>query len=119
MPLYFIETDVFTKRMIDLGLEDELRELQARLLANPTAGDTDAGTGGLRKIRMRAPGRNEGKRGGARAHYLYLSAHGVIYLLSVYGKREQSTLSSQQKKQLKGVVESIKSEWANERDETD
>ena len=111
MHLYFIETNVFTKRVIQLGLENELHDLQGELLANPTAGDTDAGTGGLRKIRMRATRRAKGKRGGARAHYLYLAAHGVIYLLFVYGKDEQSTLSRDQKRQLKAMVESIKREW--------
>lgn len=82
------------------------------MLANPTAGDTDAGTGGLRKVRMRAARRGQGKRGGARAHYLYRAAHGVIYLLFVYGKDERSTLSRDQKRQLKAVVESIKDEWS-------
>jgi len=110
--LYFIETNLFTKRVIQLGLENELHDLQGELLANPTAGDTDAGTGGLRKIRMRATRRAKGKRGGARAHYLYLAAHGVIYLLFVYGKDEQSTLSRNQKRQLKAMVESIKREWS-------
>jgi len=110
--LYFIETNVFTKRVIQLGLENELHDLQGELLASPTAGDTDAGTGGLRKIRMRATRRAKGKRGGARAHYLYLAAHGVIYLLFVYGKDEQSTLSRDQKRQLKAMVESIKREWS-------
>lgn len=81
------------------------------MLANPTAGDTDAGTGGLRKVRMRAARRGQGKRGGARAHYLYLAAHGVIYLLFVYGKDERSTLSRDQKRQLRAMVESIKREW--------
>lgn len=114
MHLYFIETNVFTKRVIQLGLENELHDLQGELLANPTAGDTDAGTGGLRKIRMRAARRAKGKRGGARAHYLYLAAHGVIYLLFVYGKDEQSTLSRNQKRQLKAMVESIKREWSTE-----
>ncbi len=112
MYLYFIETNVFTKRVIQLGLENELHDLQGELLANPAAGDTDAGTGGLRKIRMRATRRAKGKRGGARAHYLYLAAHGVIYLLFVYGKDEQSTLSRDQKRQLKAMVESIKREWS-------
>ena len=111
MHLYFIETNVFTKRVIRLGLENELHDLQGELLANPAAGDTDAGTGGLRKIRMRATRRAKGKRGGARAHYLYLAAHGVIYLLFVYGKDEQSTLSRDQKRQLRAMVESIKREW--------
>lgn len=111
MRLYFVETSVFTKRIAQLGLEQELRAMQNELLANPTAGDTDAATGGLRKIRLCMPGRHKGKRGGARAHYLYLAAHHVIYLLFVYGKDERSALSGDQKKQLRHVVESIKHEW--------
>ncbi|MGH7649257.1 MAG: hypothetical protein ACREND_14160 [Gemmatimonadaceae bacterium] len=96
---------------MQLGLEDELQDLQSALLADPSAGDTDPGTGGLRKVRLRAAARHKGKRGGARAHYLYLAAHGVIYLLFVYGKDEQSTLSRDQKKRLAAVVHSIKQEW--------
>ena len=35
----FVETHVFTKRIIRLGLEQPLRELQMQLTANPTAGE--------------------------------------------------------------------------------
>lgn len=44
----FVETAVFTKRIAKLGLEEGLRQLQKDLLQNPTAGDIDPGTGGLR-----------------------------------------------------------------------
>ena len=93
--------------------------MQNELLANPLTGDTDPGTGGLRKIRMRATARQKGKRGGARVHYLYLAAHGVIYLLYVYGKDERSALTADQKKQLKRAVEHIKSEWDERESESD
>jgi hypothetical protein len=109
--IYFVETNVFSRRIAALGLEEPLRELQNELLVDPCAGDTDPGTGGLRKARMRHPGRNKGKRGGARVLYLHLSAHGVIYLLFVYGKSDQATLTMREKKALKAVVESIKHEW--------
>ncbi len=66
MNLTFVETDVFTRRMSRLGLEAGLRELQMRLLENPTAGAVDPGTGGLRKIRIPDRGRGKGTRGGAR-----------------------------------------------------
>ena len=56
----FVETHVFTKRIVRLGLEQPLRELQIELAANPKAGDVDSGTGGLRKVRVPDPGR-EGK----------------------------------------------------------
>ena len=112
MRLWFVETHSFTKRVTHLGLEEDLRGLQEDLLANPEAGATDAGTGGLRKLRMAASSRGKGKRGGARVHYLWLSAHGVVYLLFVYGKDDQDILDSMQKRQLKRVVEMIKAEWS-------
>jgi hypothetical protein len=48
----FVEMEVFTRRAIDLGLEDGLGTLQDRLRRDPRAGDVDPGTCGLRKIRM-------------------------------------------------------------------
>lgn len=74
----FVETRVFTRRIVALGLEDALRELQLMLLDRPDAGDLDPGTGGLRKVRMRDPTRGKGKRGGARVHYLWLSHRSMI-----------------------------------------
>ena len=108
--LVFVETSVFTKRIARLGLEDALRGLQLSLLENPTAGDLDPGTGGLRKVRMTDPTRGKGKRGGARVHYLWLPHRERIYLLFAYSKDEDDTLSQQQKKVLRAVVEGIKKE---------
>lgn len=48
----FVESTGFTKRIVRLGLEESLRELQLHLAANPTAGRRNPGTGGLRKARM-------------------------------------------------------------------
>lgn len=112
MILYFIETRVFTRRIAALGLEENLRELQNALVADPAAGDVDSGTGGLRKVRMRDRRRTKGKRSGARVHYLYLEGHSVIYLLFVYGKDEQTRLTAREKKELEAVVDAIRSEWA-------
>ena len=108
--LVFVETSVFTKRIARLGLEDALRGLQLSLLENPTAGDLDPGTGGLRKVRITDPTRGKGKRGGARVHYLWLPHRERIYLLFAYSKDEDDTLSQQQKKVLRAVVEGIKKE---------
>ncbi len=80
------------------------------LLTNPTAGDLDPGTGGLRKVRLPDPTRGKGKRGGARVHYLWLAHRDVIYLMFAYAKGEHDTLSEQQKKELRTVVEAIKKE---------
>jgi hypothetical protein len=108
--LVFVETSVFTRRITQLGLEDALRGLQLELLENPTVGDLDPGTGGLRKVRMADPSRGKGKRGGARVHYLWLPHRAVIYLWFAYSKDEDDTLSEQQKKALRDVVESVKKE---------
>ncbi len=108
--LTFVETGVFTKRTQALGLDDSLQRLQIELLINPEAGDLEPGTGGLRKIRMADPTRGKGKRGGARVHYLWLRHKGRIYLIFVYGKNESTTLTGDQKRQLRGIAAKIKEE---------
>jgi hypothetical protein len=108
--LVFVETAVFSRRIQRLGLEEDLRELQLALLENPRAGRLDPGTGGLRKVRMSAASRSKGKSGGARVHYLYLPHVGRIYLIFIYSKNEDPTLSPDQKRELSGVVASIKTE---------
>jgi hypothetical protein len=106
--LIFVETVVFTKRILALGLEESLRGLQLQLLDNPEAGDVEPGTAGLRKVRLADPTRGKGKRGGARVHYLWLPHRSRIYLMFVYGKNEASTLTPHQKKKLRDVVAQIK-----------
>ena len=63
----FIETRLFTRLVQDYLGDDEYRRLQIALLENPEAGDIILGSGGIRKVRWRAPGR--GKRGGYRVIY--------------------------------------------------
>ena len=106
--LTFVETSVFTKRIAALGLDASLRALQLELLDNPEAGDVEPGTAGLRKMRLGDPTRGKGKRSGARVHYLWLPHRGRIYLMFVYAKNEASTLTADQKKQLRGIVAQIK-----------
>ncbi|MFN2316500.1 MAG: addiction module toxin RelE [Gemmatimonadales bacterium] len=111
MRLHFVETRVFTWRVQALRLEGELRALPHRLIEHPDAGDLDPGTGGLRKIRLGDPARGKGKRGGARVHYLWLPNHAVVYLMFIYTKAEADSLEPAQKRELRMVVDRIKSEW--------
>lgn len=104
----FVETAVFTRRIQNLGLEESLRELQLALVENPEAGKLDPQTGGLRKVRMPDPSRNKGKRSGARVHYLWLPHVNRMYLIFVYSKDEQDSLTKDQKKVLKEVVSQIR-----------
>jgi len=63
----FIETRLFTRLVQEYLDDDEYRELQKVLMDNPETGNIIPGSGGLRKVRWRAPGR--GKRGGYRVIY--------------------------------------------------
>jgi hypothetical protein len=99
----FIETAVF-RRQVDeaLGAED-FRELQVALVARPDAGTLIRGTGGLRKLRWALEGR--GKSGGVRVIYYWAVSDEVVYLLLLYAKNEQGTLTPAQEKQLRRLVE--------------
>ena len=63
-----MEVPEFTRDLHRIASDEELRTLQLELLRNPTKGDVMQGNGGLRKVRMKLPGR--GKSGGARVIYL-------------------------------------------------
>jgi mRNA-degrading endonuclease RelE of RelBE toxin-antitoxin system len=99
----FIETPVFRKQ-VDATLDhDEYRELQWALVARPDLGAVIRGTGGLRKMRW-APG-GRGKSGGVRVIYYWAVQQQVIYLLLMYAKNEQGTLTAAQEKLLRTLVE--------------
>lgn len=55
--MIFIETPVFTEDVAKLLSEEEYRALQISLAASPDSGDVIQGTGGLRKVRWGAQGR--------------------------------------------------------------
>jgi hypothetical protein len=106
----FVETTEFTRRIGKLGLEADLRGLQKELNENPKKGDTDSGTGGLRKVRMSDSTRGQGKRFGARVHYVVVERRQVIYLVFVYGKGESDKLTPNQKKILAPRVRALMDE---------
>jgi hypothetical protein len=105
----FIETDVFTKRILKMVDDETYANLQAELVKNPTKGDVIQGTGGLRKIRMAA--RGKGKRGGARVIYYLVLADEVIYMIFAYDKGEADDLSADQKKTLKSLARAISNQY--------
>ena len=106
----FVEIVEFTRRSVRLGLEEDLRKLQIRLEADPRAGDLDPGTCGLRKIRMTDAARGQGKRGGVRVHSLFAPERKIIYLINLYPKGEQVSLSRDQKRMLCRLVRLIATE---------
>ena len=67
--MLFIETPIFTKRIVQCVDDDSYRMLQQQLVEHPDAGKVIRGSGGIRKIRCAIKG--SGKRGGARTLYYW------------------------------------------------
>mgnify|MGYP000855228219 CR=1 FL=1 len=107
--LTFIETTLFTRRIIELGAEESCRALQNELAANPDAGAVIPGLDGLRKIRLALPGR--GKRGSARTLYLIFTRAETIVFLLVYTKNDFEDLPPDAKKALRQRITQIKKEF--------
>lgn len=108
--MLFVESTAFTKSLPDYMNDEGYRELQARLVVNPDAGQVMPGCGGLRKIRHGDPRRGKGRRGGLRIIYLHLPDLNWIFLLDIYGKDEKDDLTSEEKKVLARLANQIKSE---------
>jgi hypothetical protein len=104
--LAFVESRAFTEGLRLLASDEAYRAFQNELQDNPEKGDLIQGACGVRKVRMRLPGR--GKRGGARVIYLYLQNHAVLYFLTVYTKSAQADLAPDQKKAICALVDQIK-----------
>lgn len=77
--------------------------LQNFLLQYPEAGKIIRGAGGVRKLRWAVSGK--GKRGGLRVIYYWKKRDDEIWLLTVYSKGEQETISSHI---LRKIAEEIK-----------
>ncbi len=99
--MIFIETSIFTKELVKLLSDDEYRMLQHNLVIRPTAGSLIKGTGGLRKIRWKSPGK--GKSGGLRIIYYY-DPPDKIYMLFPYKKSDQEDLTPAQVKTLSKLI---------------
>lgn len=109
MKLTFIETPLFTRQLELVGDEESYRQLQNELLKNPEKGNLVKGSGGVRKVRMPLPG--SGKSGGARVMYLYLELRDIVYLLSLYTKKEKDNLTQAELKVVKSVAQAIKKSY--------
>jgi mRNA-degrading endonuclease RelE of RelBE toxin-antitoxin system len=101
----FVEAPAFTRYVARYLADEEYRQLQNHLAANPELGDVMPGTGGFRKLRWADANRGKGRRGGLRIIYYYFLADQQLWLMTLYDKDEVSDLSPRAKKLLKGALE--------------
>lgn len=103
----FIMMETFDKNWNKLKLtNDELQIVQEQICNNPNIGDVIPGTEGLRKLRIAFP--NRGKRGSGRVCYVNFLLNGVVYLISIYAKNEQSTLSQAELHDINNLIIDLK-----------
>jgi len=108
MTKMFIELPAFQKAWQDMGLsDDDLFELETKLLLNPLAGKVIKGTGGARKIRFAT--QEKGKRGGARVIYVNVIVDEAIYLLYSYPKSIKDDLTPQERINIRKLIMVLKS----------
>jgi len=102
-----VPTDYFDRQVKILSKKyrsflDDLEELKKELLENPLMGD-DLGDN-TRKVRMAIAAKNRGKRGGARVITCTLLVdveNSEIYLLTIYDKGAQDSISKEEIRHLK------------------
>jgi mRNA-degrading endonuclease RelE of RelBE toxin-antitoxin system len=100
----FFETIGFTSRLAHYLNDDEYRQLQLALLANPERGAVMSGTGGFRKLRWGNSRRGKGKRGGLRIVYYWLEQASHFWMFAIYDKDEAGNLTKAQQHALKQTI---------------
>ena len=106
--LTFVRLPAYVKAAHGLLADVQEREVERVLCNDPQAGDTIANSGGVSKLRVKLPGK--GKSGGARVIYFYRGSVGRIYLLYVYAKGEQETISAAEKREMRKLTSMLESE---------
>lgn len=109
MDVAFVELESFTEEVKRVADDESLRQLQLELAANPEQGDLIKQSGGLRKARMKLPGR--GRSSGARVIYLWLPNPRRFILFMLYTKAKQTDIPPAILSRLRSAVETIKARY--------
>jgi hypothetical protein len=109
MTVCFVELEAFTKEVLRVADDETLRQFEMELAAHPEAGDLIRQSGGLRKARMKLPGR--GRSAGARVIYLWLPKARRFVLFMLYTKAKQTNIPPVLLARLRAAVETIKANY--------
>lgn len=85
-----IESPVFQRQALKIWTDEERVCFIDWISVNPLAGDVIPGAQGARKVRWAASGR--GKRGGARVIYYNFTEQGMVYLVTIFTKSDQTNI---------------------------
>lgn len=99
----------FTEEVLRVADEEALRQFETELAARPEAGDLIRHSDGLRKARMKLPGR--GRSAGARVIYLWLPETRRFVLFMLYTKAKQADIPPPLLARLRAAVETIKANY--------
>lgn len=105
----FVELEFFTVELLRVADESTLQKFQDELASNPELGDLIRHSGGLRKARMKLPGR--GKSAGARVIYLWLPKPSRIILLMLYTKSSRVDLPPATLSKLEALTTTLKERY--------
>ena len=86
-------------------VDDQFHQLQLALIERPDAGDIIRNSGGIRKVRWAMKG--QGKRGGLRVIYYWITENHQILFLTVYAKSEATDISPAALKEMRRIVENL------------
>lgn len=109
MTVCFVELEAFTEEVLRVADEETLRQFEAELAARPEAGDLIRHSGGLRKARMKLPGR--GRSAGARVIYLWLPEARRFVLFMLYTKAKQTDIPPALLAEYRSVAAIIKAKY--------
>jgi hypothetical protein len=108
--LEIIATPSFESSVKKLLTEEDRRQLELKLVADPKVGPVIEHTGGFRKVRFARPSRPEGKSGGTRIIYFVVERRERIYLVLAYAKNVKDGLTTTEENELRQLARQLEGE---------
>lgn len=105
----FVALPSFLAKWHRIGFtEDDMIRLERELSANPKVGAVLKGTNGACKMRFAFL--HHGKSGSARVIYVDFEVSRRLYFVNVFAKSEKENLTTEERNELKAVVETLELE---------